>query len=84
LGGTITFQGYKAHRVNGKYILEHRLIMEKHIGRKLKRNEVVHHKDENKLNNNLDNLVLMTKKEHDAYHTNKRHLEEKVFGKSKS
>lgn len=34
---------YKALKINGKKIDEHRLIMEKILGRKLQRNEVIHH-----------------------------------------
>lgn len=37
---------------------EHRLVMEKHLGRKLNKSEIVHHIDRNKSNNNLDNLML--------------------------
>lgn len=51
--------------------------MEKHIGRPLLSTEAVHHIDGNKLNNKIENLMLMTKKEHDAFHTNKR-KEEKI------
>jgi len=41
-----------------KYILEHRLVMETELGRYLEPEEVVHHKDENPSNNNIDNLQL--------------------------
>ena len=47
------------------YIREHRLALEKRIGRYLVKGEVVHHKDGDTLNNDLNNLVLLTKKEHD-------------------
>lgn len=47
------------HRINAEYI----------IGRKLTKDEVVHHKDHNGLNNDLSNLEVMTKAEHDALHT---------------
>lgn len=40
------------------YIAEHRLIMEKKIGRYLTKQEVVHHIDGNRKNNKLSNLKL--------------------------
>lgn len=40
------------------YVMEHRLVFEKVLGRFLKTTEVVHHIDENKSNNGRDNLVL--------------------------
>jgi DNA-binding transcriptional regulator YiaG len=53
---------------DGSTIDEHRYIMEKHLGRKLTRNEVVHHIDEDKTNNILSNLQLMTREEHTRFH----------------
>lgn len=40
------------------YILEHRLIMEQHLGRYLLPAEVVHHRDGNPRNNAIENLEL--------------------------
>jgi len=80
-GYTITTQGYKAIKINGKYVLEHRIIMENFIGRKLYSDEVVHHKDHNKLNNNIKNLELLIKQDHDRLHTIERHKSEVRFGK---
>jgi hypothetical protein len=39
-------------------VSEHRLVMEKHIGRYLSKKEVVHHIDKNKENNLISNLML--------------------------
>ena len=64
--------GYKAKRVKGKHIDEHRYVMEQHLGRALRADEVVHHKDGNKLNNALDNLEIMSRAEHASLHMSGR------------
>lgn len=50
------------------YVLEHRVVMENHLGRLLNTNEVVHHKDGNKKNNHIDNLEVLSKEEHSKLH----------------
>ena len=57
------------------YIMEHDLVMECLIGRHLKDDEVVHHKNEIKDDNRKCNLQLMTNSEHMSYHSSKRHQE---------
>ena len=59
---------YKKLRVSDRLIDEHRLIMEKCLGRKLLRNEIVHHKDGDKSNNKLENLEIMSRAEHSRKH----------------
>lgn len=54
---------------NAGYVMEHRLVMERHIGRYLSEDEVVHHKDRNRLNNDISNLQLMTIAEHSRLHS---------------
>ena len=58
---------YEGVYSNG-FIAEHVYLMEQLIGRKLSKDEVVHHKDRNKRNNALENLVLMTRSEHMKLH----------------
>jgi hypothetical protein len=65
---TINKGGYRVIRVNGVSHLEHRLVMENWIGRKIKKDEHIHHKDGDKLNNRIDNLILLTSKEHATLH----------------
>lgn len=43
---------------SGKLVLEHRLVMSQHLGRELKKEEVVLHLDGDKSNNDLSNLML--------------------------
>lgn len=43
---------------------EHRVVMEKKLGRALVRGEIVHHIDGNRHNNKPENLQLMTQSEH--------------------
>lgn len=47
---------------------EHRKIMRLKLGRELKADEVVHHKDGNPFNNKPSNLEVMTRSEHTRHH----------------
>ena len=42
------------------YVLEHRIVMERIVGRRLRKNEVVHHRNGNKQDNRPSNLVLFS------------------------
>jgi hypothetical protein len=58
----------------GKKRRAHRVIMERIIGRPLRADEHVHHKDKNPLNNDPSNLELMTKATHERLHGDERQL----------
>ena len=59
---------YKFVTRDGITMPEHRYIMEQHIGRKLEWGEEVHHINGIRSDNRIENLVLMTRKEHRALH----------------
>lgn len=53
---------------NKRLQMEHRLIMEEHLGRRLTEDEVVHHINENRYDNRLENLELMNRGKHNKMH----------------
>ena len=55
------------------FVMEHRLVMEEHIGRHLNADEVVHHINHKRDDNRIENLLLMTFKEHAGLHMKERY-----------
>lgn len=64
--------GHPDGRKHSHYVLEHRLVMERVIGRRLGRHEVVHHMNGDKQDNRPENLELFA--------TNAKHLQETLKG----
>jgi hypothetical protein len=67
-------QGYRGRFIyysdgTRKTSLHHREVMEEYLARSLESNEVVHHLDGDKLNNELSNLQLMTRSSHSSGHS---------------
>jgi len=57
-----------------RYRLEHDIVMEKHLGRPLSSDEMVHHIDGNRQNNELSNLLLTHQAKHNVIHGHEKDL----------
>ena len=55
------------------FVMKHRLVMERHLGTRIKKSEIVHHINHIRDDNRIDNLQLMTFSEHAALHMKERY-----------
>jgi hypothetical protein len=76
-GGECMHRGYRMiYKPDHPYawstglIYEHRLVMEQHLGRYLRPDELVHHINEDLKDNRIENLQVMTRAEHMRHHNN--------------
>jgi hypothetical protein len=65
--GFIDSFGYFVFFKKGVEVKEHRLIWENHNG-KIPKGYIIHHKNENRLDNDISNLELVTRAEHSRIH----------------
>ena len=72
-GRRIRKDGYVLVWTPGGERLEHRVIMERYLGRPLLDSEIIHHEDGDKQNNTPENLRVMSQSDHCREHLEAMH-----------
>ena len=70
----IASENYPGKKYRDRYCYEHHLVYWKETGIIPKKGEIIHHKDENKTNNNFSNLKLIYSSEHNKIHSSVAYL----------
>lgn len=63
--GTLHIDGYWSYQIEGRAVMEHVLVVERALGKRLPKGAIVHHFDGDRLNNANDDLIVCPD---NAYH----------------
>ena len=80
-GEVLQKNGYVSVSIGNKRYYKHRLVMEEHLGRKLKSGEEVHHKNGVRTDNRIENLLLLDSFSHRSNHAKNNGLGKHSIGK---
>jgi len=72
---------YKRMRVKGRLIDRHRYVMEQHLGRKLRSDEIVHHINEDTQDDRIENLEVTTRSDHARGHVTEESIDRLVLSR---
>ena len=69
--GIITREGYRRVwcTTERRYRMEHNVVWERSTGQRIPLGHEIHHRDENPLNNSIDNLQLLSRLDHKRVHS---------------
>lgn len=71
------------YRPEQDWVRQHIIVVENHIRRRLVENEVVHHIDGNKINNDIQNLDICTVNEHNNCHAKSEQIVFQLYKEGK-
>jgi hypothetical protein len=65
---------YPGKLYRGRYCYEHHLVWWQNTGKTISYGQVIHHRNEDKHDNTIENLELITSREHNKHHGKINHL----------
>lgn len=77
-GRVLIYSPNHPHPNSGAYVFRYRLVVERHLGRYLSPDEIVHHKNNDPSDDRIENLEVMSQSEHARGHNQIRHAQRRA------